>query len=59
MNNKIKSPQVTKPLVMSSATKRKLANVAKIFKGKEMFPEKLERAKVLFQGLKELPRYAS
>ena len=50
--NTNKFPAKTKePVVMSNATKKELDSIAKLFKGKDMFPEKLERAKQMFKGL--------
>jgi hypothetical protein len=43
--------QMKEPLAMSKNTKKKLKTVSNMFKGKEMFPEKLERAKQMFKGL--------
>ncbi len=40
---------------MSNATKKELDSVAEFFKGKEMFPGKLERAKQMFKGLQAFP----
>lgn len=44
----------SEPVVMASSTRRKLKAVSKLFKGQEMFPEKVERAKQMFKGIQVL-----
>lgn len=52
--NKTK-PQPEETIPMSAATKQRLAAVAKRLEGKELFPEKVARAKQAFKGMKALP----
>ncbi|MBO2010870.1 hypothetical protein [Hymenobacter negativus] len=54
MNTSKLPTQKNKAVEMTNATKKKLKAVSNAFKGKEMFPEKLERAKQLFRGLRPL-----
>lgn len=55
----MKTPKTVKePIAMSKTTRKKLQAVSTLFKGKEMFPEKLERARQMFKGLTSIPAQA-
>jgi hypothetical protein len=51
MNAQTPVNRTKEPIAMTGATKKRLQTVSNLFKGKEMFPEKLERAKQMFKGL--------
>lgn len=55
MNKNETKPQAEETIPMSAATKRRLAAVARQLEGKELFPEKVARAKQAFKVLKALP----
>jgi len=55
MNTEKDNPQTKIVVPMTEATKQRLAVVAKLLRGKELFPEKVARAKQAFQNLTTLP----
>ena len=49
------NPQPKIVIPMTEATRKRLVAVAKLLEGKELFPEKVARAKRVFQSLTTLP----